>query len=120
VALWDAEGSADSAACPAALFGLDAERGLEARAACQSSFMAALLDESLLFAGACMLRRLVGIAHNADFERIEDAAVRGACELRALAVGRTLLLDHGAFRSVEAVVQRARAINAGDGTAVTA
>lgn len=35
-----------------------------------------------------MIRRLVGIAHVADMDRIEDPDTRAACEQRALRFGR--------------------------------
>ena len=38
--------------------------------------------------GAFLIRRLVGIAHVADMDCIEDADMRAACERRALRFGR--------------------------------
>jgi 5-methylthioribose kinase len=38
-----------------------------------------------------MIRRLVGVAHVADFESIEDADARAACERRALRFARECL-----------------------------
>ncbi len=39
-----------------------------------------------------MIRRIVGIAHVADLESIEDADVRSQCEKRSLLFARTLVL----------------------------
>ena len=43
--------------------------------AAQQAFMAQLLQDSLMFGGAVMLRRIVGIALIEDFQQISDAAV---------------------------------------------
>ena len=40
-----------------------------------------------------MIRRIVGIAHVADLEKIEDGDARSECERKALRCGRTLILD---------------------------
>lgn len=79
-----------------------------ARAAAQDAFMAVLLQDALRFAGCSMVRRLVGIAHNADFERIEGVDVRATCEARGLRLGRKLLVECGALPSIEAVCEAAR------------
>lgn len=100
--LWSTEGVA-SALTPAELFADDSA----ARVATQTGFMRALLTDAVLFGGCVMIRRLVGIAHNADFERIEDARVRGVCEMRALRLGRDFLVNAADFVSIEAVVEAA-------------
>lgn len=57
--------------------------------------------------GVCAVRRLVGIAHNADFERIEDQGIKAVCESRALRFGMSLLVHHASFPSIEAVIESA-------------
>ena len=44
----------------------------------------AIWTDMLGFAGVEMHRRILGLAHNADFETIEDTDMRAACEARAL------------------------------------
>jgi 5-methylthioribose kinase len=78
--------------------------------AAQNAFMRELLRDALLFGGCVMIRRLVGIAHNADFERIEDVDVKAICEGRALALGRELLVNCSAYGTIEAVVDEAVSI----------
>ncbi len=58
-------------------------------------------------AGAFIIRRLVGIAHTADMDTIEDAAVRAGCERRALLFGRLLLVAPQQYASVRALVAAA-------------
>jgi 5-methylthioribose kinase len=52
------------------------------------------------FAGIEIHRRILGLAHNADFERIEDVNVRGACEARALKFGRHLAVNRNSVTSL--------------------
>jgi 5-methylthioribose kinase len=49
--------------------------------------------DMLGFAGVEIHRRILGLAHNADFEKIEDQDMRGACEARALKFGRHLAVN---------------------------
>ena len=48
------------------------------------------------FAGIEIHRRILGLAHNADFETIEDTALRAACEAKALKFGRHLAVNRSA------------------------
>ena len=102
-ALW-AERTGD--AYPAALFtGTDGAASLEqARDAAISS----LFTDTLRFAGAKMIRRLLGIAHNIDFEWIEDPDRRAACERPALLLGRALLVNAAAYPTIDAVAHAAQ------------
>ena len=94
-----------SALTPIELFGDKTDA--VARGSVQGAFFQNLLEDSLLFGGCVMIRRLVGIAHNADFERIEDKEVRGVCEARALRLGRELAVRRSEFVSIEAVAEAA-------------
>ena len=58
-------------------------------------------EEMLGFAGVGIHRRILGLAHNADFELIEDANLRGQCEARALNFGKHLIMDRGSIHSVD-------------------
>jgi 5-methylthioribose kinase len=59
----------------------------------QDTYLAALLRDSLGFAGMKMIRRVVGIAHVEDLEAIPDADQRSLCEKRALTFARGLVVD---------------------------
>ncbi len=54
--------------------------------------LTAVWQDALGFAGLEMHRRILGLAHIAEFEQIADEAVRAACERRALRLGRELML----------------------------
>lgn len=77
-----------------------------------------LLDEifsdMLGFAGIEMHRRILGLAHNADFETIEDADERAKLEQRALVLGRLLVLNRKTIRGIDHVKALAKAVESGD------
>jgi len=102
-ALWaDAAGRCE-------LLGAGAAAGGEALAALQHSFMRSVFTDAVGFAGAKMVRRLVGIAHVEDMEAIAEAGARGRCELAALAFGRRLLVEAASFASMQEVAAAAEA-----------
>ncbi len=70
--------------------------------------------DTLGFCGIEMHRRILGLAHNADFERIEDEGRRAACEARALAMGRQLMLGAGAMPGIGTVTAMARRMDKED------
>jgi 5-methylthioribose kinase len=109
--LWDERGVAAGTAgiTPASVYGGSA--GEDALRAVQKAYMKGVLRDSLAFAGAKMTRRIVGIAHVADLESIEDPDVRAKCELAALACARRLILeaDELSIDDVAAVAESLRA-----------
>jgi 5-methylthioribose kinase len=58
----------------------------------QSRYMSRLWRDTIGFAGAKMIRRIVGIAHVADLDSILDPDARAQCEKRALLFARKLVL----------------------------
>jgi 5-methylthioribose kinase len=50
-----------------------------------------------------MVRRLVGIAHVADMNTIEDPGVRAGCERRALQFGRSLLVNPQTYEDITSI-----------------
>ncbi|MDO6966822.1 S-methyl-5-thioribose kinase [Rhizobium alvei] len=55
--------------------------------------------DMLGFAGVEMHRRILGLAHNADFETIADEAKRAACETKALKFGRHIAVNRTRIHS---------------------
>ena len=53
--------------------------------------------EMLGFAGIEIHRRILGLAHNADFEQISDPNKRAACEVPALKFGRHLAVNRNSI-----------------------
>lgn len=64
--------------------------------------------DMLGFCGVEMHRRILGLAHNAEFETISDEGRRAACEARALAMGRQLMLGAAAMPGIGTVTAMAR------------
>ena len=65
--------------------------------------------DMLGFAGVEMHRRILGLAHNAEFETIESHDVRARCETKALKLGRHLAVNRHHIHSlaeINALAQR--------------
>jgi len=74
--------------------------------------LTAIWRDTLGFAGVEMHRRILGLAHNADFEMIEDDDRRAACEAPALVLGRQLVVNRHRLGAMAAVIDLAQAIGA--------
>jgi 5-methylthioribose kinase len=85
--------------------------GAEALETYRLATMARIFADSVGFAGAKMVRRILGLAHVEDLESIENPKIRSACEMKALHLARNLMLDRAAIGDVKQL--RAR-IEAGD------
>ena len=75
--------------------------------------MRALFEDTLGFAGAKMIRRILGLAHVEDLELIADPERRAQCEAKALRLARELVLGAGGFASLADVTGAARAVESG-------
>jgi len=75
----------------------------------RARFMRRLFEDALAFGGLKMIRRILGLAHVEDLERIADPAVRAVCERKALLIGRELVLGATAFTDIADVTAAARA-----------
>ena len=104
LALWRSAAAAGDG-YPAALFQgpLGAAR-LELE---RKAYLERLYRDTLGFAAAKMIRRIVGLAHNIDLEWIEDPEVRARCEARALTLAREMMVNPGAFPSIGDVAEAA-------------
>jgi len=102
--LWRSEGTGD--AYPATLF--EGEAGAARLEAERQAYMARLFEDAVGFAAAKIIRRILGLAHNIDFELIEDTRRRAICEARSLRLARTMMLEAASFRSIDAVTKAAR------------
>ncbi len=89
------------------------DQGDSSAAACTER-LAAIWADALGFAGVEMHRRILGLAHNADFEQISDEPLRARCEARALVLGRDLMLNRRTIPDIAAVLTLTRKINAED------
>ncbi|WP_407174716.1 S-methyl-5-thioribose kinase [Bradyrhizobium sp. STM 3562] len=102
--LWRCEAHGDG--YPKALFaGLTGEAWLEAE---RQQYVERLFRDTVGFAAAKIIRRILGLAHNIDFEWIEDARLRAVCEARSLHLARAMLVDTASFATIGDVTRRAR------------
>lgn len=69
-----------------------------------SRHLRSVLTDTIGFAGAKMIRRIIGISHVEDFESIVDVPNRARLERRALSTARRLLIDRGKLTSVSDAV----------------
>ena len=106
LALWRAAPSGD--AYPASLFASDDDRAAMEKE--RGRFVRALFEDTLGFAGAKMIRRILGLAHVEDLEAIADPERRARCEAKALRLARELVVGARGFSGLADVSGAARAI----------
>ena len=104
--LWRTEANGD--AYPATLF--SGEAGAARLEAERQAYMERLFRDTVGFSAAKIIRRILGLAHNADFELIEDTKQRAICEARSLRLARALMLETSAFPTIGAVTMAARMV----------
>jgi 5-methylthioribose kinase len=68
----------------------------------------AIWGQAVGFAACKMIRRILGLAHVEDFESISDPELRAGCEREAVGLARDMLLNRGAYVTVEALIRAAR------------
>jgi 5-methylthioribose kinase len=102
--LWRSEGRGD--AYPVSLF--EGKAGAARLEAERQRYMERLFEDTVGFAAAKTVRRILGLAHNIDFELIEDAKRRAVCEARSLRLARAMMVETGSFRSIGDVTKAAR------------
>lgn len=106
LALWRENPTGD--AYPPSLFqGEQGEALLEAE---RQAYMDRLWTDTVGFAAAKMIRRILGLAHNIDLEWIEDKDRRASCEARALTLARDMMVNTGNYASIRAVTDAARRV----------
>jgi 5-methylthioribose kinase len=66
-------------------------------------FLHSIWTDMLGFAGVEIHRRILGLAHNADFESIESEDLRAACEAKALKFGRHLAVNRHTIHSLDEI-----------------
>jgi 5-methylthioribose kinase len=95
-ALWQEAATGDAFAAdlftdPASASALDAHR---------KAVIERIFADSVGFAGAKMVRRVLGLAHVEDLETITDPDRRAACETRVLRLARVMMLERQSIRTI--------------------
>ncbi|MGM0882662.1 MAG: S-methyl-5-thioribose kinase [Bacillota bacterium] len=70
-------------------------------------YMNRLLQDAVGFAGCKIVRRIVGLSHVIDIDRIPDAAVREKAQRLALTIGTSLIRNNRKTQSIEEVIELA-------------
>ncbi|WNR43403.1 S-methyl-5-thioribose kinase [Paenibacillus roseipurpureus] len=70
----------------------------------QDYFVASLLRDTVGFAGAKMVRRVVGLAHVADIDKIGDAAARERAQRLALTIGTAAIRANRQVTSIDELI----------------
>ena len=104
--LWRTQAGGD--AYPKTLFAGDA--GAVRLDAERQAYMERLFSDTMGFAAAKIIRRILGLAHNIDFELIEDPKRRAICEARSLRLARAMMVDAASFRTIGAVTAAAQEV----------
>ena len=104
IALWVENPSGD--AYPADLF--RGPLGAARLAAERNAYMERLWRDTLGFAAAKIIRRILGLAHNIDLDWIKDPTMRARCEARALLLARDMMVNPENYPSPAALTNAAR------------
>jgi 5-methylthioribose kinase len=68
-------------------------------------------QDAVAISGIEMHRRVLSLAHNADFEEINDTEKRSQLEARNLMMGRELILNSKAIKNASELTTMARKFN---------
>ena len=79
-----------------------------------TNYLKDVLEDSIGFAAAKMMRRVIGAAHVEDLESIADQNRRAECEQRVLSLARSLILNRKELSGISDVVALTREIGARD------
>ncbi|KYG99340.1 S-methyl-5-thioribose kinase [Bradyrhizobium sp. DOA1] len=102
--LWRAGAEGD--AYPVSLFA--GEKGAARLEAERRAYMQRLFADTVGFTAAKTIRRIFGLAHNIDFELIEDPRRRAISEARAVRLARAMMVETAAFPTIADVTGAAR------------
>ena len=104
--LWRSEAKGD--AYPTTLF--EGSAGTQRLEAERQSYMARLFTDTVGFAAAKTIRRILGLAHNIDFELIADEGLRAVCEARSLRLARDMLVNTPSYPTIGQVTKAAHEV----------
>ena len=100
--MWETENHGD--AYPKVLFKKNSKKiFLE-----KKEYMQNLFEETISYAGAKIIRRIYGFAHNIDFEWIENTKVRANCEYKASSLAIEMLKNTNSFKSINDLIKAAK------------
>jgi len=86
----------------------EGSQGAQLLEAERQAYMARLFADTVGFAAAKTIRRILGLAHNIDFELIADEKLRAICEARSLRLARDMLVNTASYKTIGSVTAAAR------------
>jgi 5-methylthioribose kinase len=72
------------------------------------AYMSRLWNDTVGFAAAKMIRRILGLAHNIDLEKIKDERLRATCEARLLTLARDMMVNPSNYSNITSVAMAAQ------------
>jgi 5-methylthioribose kinase len=72
------------------------------------AYMSRLWNDTVGFAAAKMIRRILGLAHNIDLEKIKDERLRATCESRVLTLARDMMVNPANYSGITSVAMAAQ------------
>jgi len=74
----------------------------------QDDLLKELFEETLGFCGVEIVRRIIGISHNADFEIIDNVELKGKAEIKALKFAKEVILNAKKYEKIEDVLKESQ------------
>lgn len=72
----------------------------------QNDLLREIFEETLGYCGVEIIRRIIGIAHNAEFESIEKLEFKGKSEIKALNFAIELIINANKYEKIEDVLKQ--------------
>ena len=73
----------------------------------QKNYIQNIYNDSIGFAGAKIIRRIFGVAHNIDFDWIKDDKMRAICENKCANLGIEMQINPSKFRDISSLIEAA-------------
>ena len=71
----------------------------------QKNYLQNIYNDSIGFAGAKIIRRIFGFAHNIDFDWIKDDKIRAICENKCANLGIDMQVNPSKFRDISSLIE---------------
>ena len=73
----------------------------------QKNYLQNIYNDSIGFAGAKIIRRIFGFAHNIDFDWIKDDKMRAICENKCANLGIEMQINPSKFKDISSLIEAA-------------
>jgi 5-methylthioribose kinase len=73
----------------------------------QKNYLQNIYNDSIGFAGAKIIRRIFGFAHNIDFDWIKDDKIRATCENKCANLGIEMQINPSKFKDISSLIEAA-------------